>query len=363
MALFVCLPSWHKLEIPFCGMFSRDCGQTPKVPSRRAHSLQMLRGCAQARSGAKPTPKVPIQQQILHGILQVSQVPYSSFLPEPRSPLHSVHAAIKQAWLVAIFLLIARAAPQVRLGMAALVTLTTVICLPVRLWKAQLSRLGLLCLVMFTFTAIGGDGAASVLQPRAPPPIVDGVPLLQPLGYHYVLLNMGIFTVTRRSLNLAITAASLTFCALQSASLVLVTTTAEEMAAAIRVWIQPLRLLGVNTKEVSLALLLSLRFMSLVFEEVRNLALGLAARGVVWSSIGGGGSVSLLAKCCARLFANLFYRAENISEAMLVRGFQGPERHVLYLTHTNSISALHNFVAVVLLVVMVVTFPNLFILL
>ena len=68
---------------------------------------------------------------------------------------------------------------------------------------------------------------------------------------------------------MAITAASLTFCALQSASLCLVTTPGEEMAMGLGRWLAPLRLLRVPTQRVAFTLLLSLRFMSLVFEEVR----------------------------------------------------------------------------------------------
>ncbi len=40
-----------------------------------------------------------------------------------------------------------------------------------------------------------------------------------------------------------------------------------------------------------LTLLLSLRFMAVAFEEVRNLALGVAARGVKWQQLGKGGSL------------------------------------------------------------------------
>ncbi len=43
-------------------------------------------------------------------------------------------------------------------------------------------------------------------------------------------------------------------------------------------WLSPLGVLGVPVAEISLTLLLSLRFLAVVFEEVRNLALGLAAR-------------------------------------------------------------------------------------
>lgn len=58
-------------------------------------------------------------------------------------------------------------------------------------------------------------------------------------------------------------------------------------------------------------MLLSLRFLSLVFEEVRNLSLGLASRGVDWVALGTGGSLALVGRLSMRLFGNLFHRLEE----------------------------------------------------
>ena len=46
-----------------------------------------------------------------------------------------------------------------------------------------------------------------------------------------------------------------------------------------------------HIRSPGLTLLLSLRFMAVAFEEVRNLALGVAARGVKWQQLGKGGSL------------------------------------------------------------------------
>lgn len=273
----------------------------------------------------------------------------------------------------------------------------------------QLKRLGLLCGAIFALTALGADGVPPVLQPRAPAAAMEGLPPVPGTGYNYVVLHVFIVTVTRRcrkdgracvrvrvcgtlcvcvhvrsspmeaqptlqrrgalarawlcapwpcrSVNMAITAAALTFTSLQAASLCLVTTPGEEMALALKWWLSPLRLIkapvqargasaagaargmrvgwghaccspvqaapacassGVLTgararpQEIALTLLLSLRFMSLVFEEVRNLALGLAARGVNWQAQGGRGSLLMAGRLCVRLFANLFHRCVRV---------------------------------------------------
>ena len=78
---------------------------------------------------------------------------------------------------------------------------------------------------------------------------------------------------------------------MQSASLCLTTTPPEELAGALRALLAPARLLGAPVADIGLTLLLSLRFMALVFDEARNLALGLAARGVAWAQLGPGGNL------------------------------------------------------------------------
>lgn len=79
----------------------------------------------------------------------------------------------------------------------------------------------------------------------------------------------------------------------QSASLCLTTTPAEQLARGLKLWLSPLGLLGVPVAEISLTLLLSLRFLAVVFEEVRNLALGLAARNVQWKAMGKGAGLQV----------------------------------------------------------------------
>ncbi|GLI66576.1 hypothetical protein VaNZ11_010493 [Volvox africanus] len=304
-----------------------------------------------APQGTKTSkPKIPLQQQILNGILSVSNVPYSSFVPSPVTFLHTVDARIKQIWLVAMYLLIARASPAIRLAIAGTVASITVANFPRRLWQSQLRRLALLCGFIFLSTLLLVDGMPPMLQTRAPPLSLEGLPPIPETGYQYVLLHLGTITVTHRSLNLAITAASLTFSALQTASLCLVTTPGEEMAVALRWWLSPLRILRVPVEEIAMTLLLSLRFMSLVFEEVRNLSLGLAARGINWEAQGSSGSLNIAGRLCVRLFGNLFQRSEKIAQAMVVRGFQGPEGHHLYLMKVNPTSLVANVCAILILV-------------
>jgi len=228
-----------------------------------------------------------------------------------------------------------------RLVLAATVALVSIAGLPPRLWKPQLARIGGLCALIFFFTAFGSDGAVPVLSDRAPPSLQafgtsEGdlprrMAEVVPNTYRYVILNLGPFSVTKRSFSLGVTLAGLTFAALQCASLCLTTTPPERMAVAVGRFLLPLGLVGVPVRELVLCVLLSLRFMATVFEEGRNLCLGLASRGIDWSLVGSKGALSLSLRAFGKLLSNLLARSENIAEAMTARGFRGPKSHALYV--------------------------------
>jgi energy-coupling factor transport system permease protein len=222
-----------------------------------------------------------------------------------------------------------------RLCLAAVVALLTIAAMPKRLWKPQLLRVGGLCALIFLFTAFGSVDMTPVLSDRSLPPSVgdvvipSSVPDLGQPSYRYVVLRLGPFSVTKRSLGLASTIAGLTFAALQGASLALVTTPPERMALALGHALKPLGVLGVPVRELVLTVLLSLRFMAMAFDEARNLCLGIASRGIDWSLLGARGTIALALNTCGRLFGNLLARCENIAGAMTARGFRGPTPEAL----------------------------------
>ncbi|KAL4445849.1 hypothetical protein ABPG77_009048 [Micractinium sp. CCAP 211/92] len=244
----------------------------------------------------------------------------------------------------------ARASPPVRLAIAALLIAATIAALPARLWRPQLGRLGGLCAVLFFFTLTGAEGVPPVLSDRSLPAAAAAAAAgaspatgvaeaaaelpasMSQLGgppYRYVVFHFWFVTITKRSLNLALALSGLTFAALQSASLCLVTTPPEAMARAVGRALRPLGLLGLPVKELVLTTLLALRFMATVFEEARNLCLGLASRGIDWRQQGLRGTVAICVGIASKLFSNLMARCDNIAVAMSARGFQGPSEHEL----------------------------------
>ncbi|KAK9804564.1 hypothetical protein WJX73_000023 [Symbiochloris irregularis] len=292
-----------------------------------------LLGLLQAgRAGRGKGSSESIEDKVLSTFLSGSATPYSSYIADPRSFLHDVHPIIKQVWLVVVLGTAGRAPAAVQASLCLVTVLQTISTLPPRLWQPQLKRLGLLCTVILLFVCIGADSVPPKLQTRAPPPQVSGLPSLAASkgAYKHVLFHWGIFTITQRSLTLACSSASLTFLALQSASLTLTTTPSEEIALALQSLMSPLRFLGVPVKQVTLSVLLALRFMALVLEEMRNLALGLAMRGVDWKAMGPGSGLNVIVRLVGRLFSNLFRQSEAVAQALHARGFVSADEHTIY---------------------------------
>eukprot|EP00890_Picochlorum_soloecismus_P002554 jgi/Picsp_1/329/NSC_00328-R1_cobalt transport protein len=294
-------------------------------------------------------------ENVIGSLLDMSSVPYSTYVPLPVTFLHRVMPELKLLWVVGLLFLLATGSLTFRLLMTLLVSCISVVALPERLWKPQLLRVGVLSLLVLVMTACGSDGVPPVVSPRtvsAVDPGMDALGSSMTLGssmsqlsslvprYRYTVLNLGIFSVTKRSFALAVTLSSLTLVTLQTASLCLVSTSPERMAAALRTFLYPLSLLGVPIQHIYIMLLLSLRFMATVFEEMRNLVLAIAARGIDWSLLGGFGTINVVIKTCTRLFKTLMKRSDTIAAAMTARGFSGPSYHRIHvIPHIDSQSA------------------------
>ncbi|KAI5447347.1 variant 2, partial [Lathyrus oleraceus] len=242
-------------------------------------------------------------------------------------------------WLLVLVVLPARSHIIMRFGLVAYLTLLSVWTLPRNAWMDQLGRVYFLSALLFITTGLGSDGVPALVQPRTPPLAVTGIPNLPVslTGYSYVISKLGPLTFTRKGLSVGSTVACLTFTVFQSASLCLTTTTPEQLASALRWFMLPLRYIGVSVSEIVLTLLLSLRFISLVFDEVRNIAMGIVSRRVNWKQLTVMETIDIFFNYFRRIFKNIFSHAEQISQAMIARGFKGDvESHKIYFLSESS---------------------------
>ncbi|XP_052156231.1 protein ABCI12, chloroplastic [Oryza glaberrima] len=278
-------------------------------------------------------------EQVLRLISGAAATPICQFVDSPRTFLHAIDPRVKLVWLLALVVLPARSNIYLRFGLVAYLTLLSMWVLPNHVWKDQLGRVALLSGIIFIMLGFGSDGAPSLVQTRTPPPSVIGLPNIPTStnGYSYTIMKLGPLQFTRKGLSVASTSACLSFAIFQSASLCLTTTTPEQLASALWWFMIPLKHIGVPVPEIILTLLLSLRFINLVFDEVRNSALAIVARRINWEKLATMETIDIFFNYVRRIFKNIFDHAEQISKAMIARGFRGdPNNHKIYFLTESS---------------------------
>ncbi len=315
-------------------------GGTHMVSLRALSPLPRQRrpvGTWASASASEATPRVKKSKasKLLASLLSLSNLPLTSYVPFPKTALHRIHPSVKLAYILLFLVLIAKTSSiAAKLSIATFFILVQVATFPPRLWKPQVMRtLAVSGLVLF-FTACGSDGVPPVLSGgRAVEALSPSTLSLGDLSisnapkYSYTLVNLGIMSITKRSWALATTLFSLTSMTLTTASITLLTTPPERLAMSLKHLLSPLRVLGVQTHTLFLMTVVSLRFMSVVFEEMRHLLLGVASRGIDFGSLGGLGVLNVGIKAGSELFRRLFERSDRVSTAMLARGVRDMTTH------------------------------------
>jgi energy-coupling factor transport system permease protein len=163
-------------------------------------------------------------------------------------------------------------------------------------------------------------------------------------------LELGPLVVTRQSARLGLSSGTLLFTLIHSANLLLLTTAPEALVWAIDGALSPLARLGLPVERLGFILLLSLRFVPLVQEELQNLLRSLATRAVLLKSLGWKGALGLVLALGDRLLANVLLRAEQGAEALMARGGHWLPPRDLHVSRPGQTPA--SLIAVVLLLVL-----------
>lgn len=272
------------------------------------------------------------------------QLPIGQFVAEAPAAgqaggswLRRLDPRLKLAWTVAFLLTPILAGPVWRLALVGLLLLITAVSgLPWRVWRRSLPLLLVLALLVGGLAVFLPAGTAPPAQLQRPPAEVrleGGSPLQPPaersgLAWELVRwgpvqlgpLSAGPLVVTRRSARLGLNSATLLFTLIHSANLMLLTTPPEELVGAIGWSLAPLARLGWPVERLGFTLLLALRFLPLVQEELQNLLRAVATRAVNLRRLGWKASLGLVLGLAERLLANLLLRAEQGAESLLARG-------------------------------------------
>jgi energy-coupling factor transport system permease protein len=253
-------------------------------------------------------------------------LPLGLYLEQPVTWLHRLDPRIKLAWLLSFLLATIWANIPCRLGlMGLLIAIAVLARIP---WRALRQQLGFVLIfggILFAIALVVPDSATTLQQPRLPP----APAVASNYNYQFVLGEFKAgwlhLKVTRKSLNLAINSGTLLFTLIYSATVFLLTTAPEEVAAGLDKLMQPLKKLGVPVTEIVLTLTLSLRFIPLVLEEVQNLVRSVSTRGINWQKLGLKNNIKVWLIVAEKFLENLLLRAEQIATAMQLRGFTTPQ--------------------------------------
>ncbi|QMS91267.1 energy-coupling factor transporter transmembrane protein EcfT [Nostoc edaphicum CCNP1411] len=266
-------------------------------------------------------------------------LPLGLYLEQPQTWLHKIDPRVKFAWLMSFLTSYVLANNLWRVLLVVVLIIATLIArIPRRVWQQQMGWLLMLSFFILAIAAISPDGMGIDYQPRLP---ANEQILTQPANsnnlvqeqvvenkkYSYVLFHKGPVKVTRYSLSLAVRLSTLIFTVIYSTNLYLLTTAPEEITSGIESLMQPFRRFKLPVTEIALTLTLSLRFIPLVLEEVQNLFRSVMTRAINWKKLGLKGAFKVWMTVAERLLENLLLRADQMANAMMVRGFTSPNEH------------------------------------
>ena len=257
----------------------------------------------------------------------LKKIPIGQYVSGNSGWLRAIDPRIKLSWIL-LFLLSPILANSIwRVALAfALVLITFISLLPLRIWWRSLAFLLVFSLVIGSLSIIlPASETSSELTIRAPDEIPGAIILTRsweifrigPLNFGGI--SLGPLIVDRRSAELGIKTSTLIFTVIHSVNLMLITTPPEDLVWAIKWFFAPLSLLGFPIEKLSFQMLLALRFLPLVQEELQNLFRSIGVRAIEFRKLGFKSSLGLFVTLGERLLSNILLRADQGADSLMSR--------------------------------------------
>tara|TARA_Y100001968_G_scaffold59162_1_gene50232 strand:- start:87 stop:1001 length:915 start_codon:yes stop_codon:yes gene_type:complete len=257
----------------------------------------------------------------------LKKIPIGQYVSGKASWLRVIDPRIKLSWIL-LFLLSPVLANSVwRVSIAfVLILITFVSLLPPRIWWRSLAFLLVFSLIIGSLSIIlPASETSSELTIRAPDEIPGAIVLspsweiltIGPLNFGSI--SLGPLIVDRRSAELGIKTSTLIFTVIHSVNLMLITTTPEDIVWAIKWFLAPLTLMGLPMEKLSFQMLLALRFLPLVQEELQNLFRSIGVRAIEFRKLGFKSTLNLFVTLGERLLSNILLRADQGADSLMSR--------------------------------------------
>ena len=257
----------------------------------------------------------------------LKKIPIGQYVSGKSSWLRGIDPRIKLSWIL-LFLLTPILANSIwRISTACVLLLITFLSfLPPRIWWRSLMFLLAFSLIIGLLSIGLPTSELSIeLTTRAPDEIPGTIVLRRSWEiFRFGPLNLGDFSlgpliVDRRSAELGIKTSTLIFTVIHSVNLMLITTPPEDLVWAIKWFLAPLSVLGFSLEKFSFQLLLALRFLPLVQEELQNLFRSIGVRAIDFRKLGLKSSLGLFVSLGERLLSNILLRAEQGADSLMSR--------------------------------------------
>ena len=257
----------------------------------------------------------------------LKKIPIGQYVSGKSSWLRVIDPRIKLSWIL-LFLLTPILANSIwRVSTALILILITFFSfLPLRIWwRSFLIVLVFTLIVGFLSIILPASEISSELTIRASNEIPGAFVLTRAweifrLGpFDFGGVSLGPLIIDRRSAELGIKTSTLIFTVIHSVNLMLITTPPEDLVWAIRWFFTPLKFCGLPLEKFSLQLLLALRFLPLVQEELQNLFRSIGVRAIDFKKLGLKSTLGIFISVGERLLSNILLRAEQGADSLMLR--------------------------------------------
>ncbi len=294
----------------------------------------------------------------------VTKFPLGQYVDGNKSWLRLIDSRLKLIILSIFLITPIWAGPLWRISLVLVLTLITFFSLiPIRVWWRSFFFLFLLSLLVGILSILASANLSTLDIPIRDPNELN-ILLQNQINWNIVQLPMfkisfleiGPINISRRAFELGIKTSTLIFTVIHSVNLILLTTLKEDIVWSFSWFMHPLRRFNIPVDRWLFQLLLAMRFIPLVQEELQNILKSVSVRSINYRYLGFKSSVKVLLSLIERMFLNILLRIDQGSDSILSKGqlqintrrFKPLEKYKFANFFMNILSVFFIFVAIFL---------------
>tara|TARA_Y100000589_G_scaffold161142_1_gene153141 strand:- start:227 stop:1141 length:915 start_codon:yes stop_codon:yes gene_type:complete len=294
----------------------------------------------------------------------VTKFPLGQYVDGNKSWLRLIDSRLKLIILSIFLITPIWAGPLWRIGLVLVLTLITFFSLiPIRVWWRSFFFLFLLSLLVGILSILASANLSTLDIPIRDPDELNILlkneinwNILQLPMFKISFLEIGPINISRRAFELGIKTSTLIFTVIHSVNLILLTTLKEDIVWSLSWFMHPLRRFNIPVDRWLFQLLLAMRFIPLVQEELQNILKSVSVRSINYRYLGFKSSVKVLLSLIERMFLNILLRIDQGSDSLLSKGqlqintrrFKPLEKYKFANFFMNILSVFFIFVAIFL---------------